>query len=55
MAPLKQINIKHRKDGVQYMVIKTHQRLRRFSQGTAVSIDGKIFKQVNSKKTLGVI
>ena len=39
----------------EYMVIGTHQRLRRFSQDTTVSIDGKIIKQVNSKKTLGVI
>ncbi len=37
------------------MVIGTNQRLRRFSQDTTVSIDGKIIKQVYSKKTLGVI
>ena len=40
---------------MEYMFIGTHQRLRRFSGDTTVSIDGKIIKQVNSKKTLGVI
>jgi phage terminase large subunit-like protein len=39
----------------EYMVIGTHKRLSRFSQDTTVSIDGKVIKQVNSKKTLGVI
>ncbi len=39
----------------EYMVIGTHQRLRKFSQDTTVSLDGKIIKQVNSKKILGVI
>jgi hypothetical protein len=39
----------------EYMVIGTHKRLSRFSQDINVSIDGKVIKQVNSKKTLGVI
>ena len=39
----------------EYMVIGTHKRLSRFSQDITVSIDGKVIKQVNSKKTLGVI
>jgi phage terminase large subunit-like protein len=51
MARLKQINIKRR----EYMVIGTHKILSRFSQDTTVSIDGKVTKQVNSNKTLGVI
>jgi hypothetical protein len=49
MARLKQINIKRRKN-VEYMVIGTHKRLSRFSQDITVSIDGKVIKQVNSKK-----
>jgi hypothetical protein len=39
----------------EYMVIGTHKRLSRFSQDITVSVDGKVIKQVNSKKTLGVI
>jgi hypothetical protein len=54
MARLKQINIKRRKK-TKYMVIGTRKRLSRFSQDITVSINGEVIKQVNSKKTFGVI
>jgi hypothetical protein len=39
----------------EYMVIGTRQRLRNFSQDINVSIDGKVLKEVKTKKTLGVL
>jgi hypothetical protein len=37
------------------MVIGTGKRLSRFSQDITMSFDGEVIKQVNSKKTFGVI
>ncbi len=39
----------------EYMVIGTRQRLRNFSQDINVSINGKVLKEVKTKKTLGVL
>ncbi|CAB4041449.1 Hypothetical predicted protein, partial [Paramuricea clavata] len=39
----------------EYMIIGTRQRLYNLSQDINVSIDGKVLKEVETKKTLGVL
>ena len=39
----------------EYMIIGTRQRLNNLSQDINVSIDGKVLKEVETKKTLGVL
>ena len=39
----------------EYMIIGKRQRLSNLSQNISVSIDGKVLKEVETKKTLGVL
>jgi hypothetical protein len=39
----------------EYMIIGTLQRLNNLSQDINVSIDGKVLKEIETKKTLGVL